>query len=147
MEGALPFRLVVEHPLPEVRLRIQRGHDELLAPSHEDAEATVFEFTLRVVTGREGTLVLRGPEVQGGQSDRFVYVNWGVRAGDKESRWDRRANVSLRDLTSSVLQELLQTPGAVIEARIEGTGDDGGPACASVEMLGGGWRVVRGERS
>ena len=146
MEGALPFRLVVQHPLPDVKLRVQRGHDDLLAPSHEDADATTFEFTLRVVTARDGLSALRGPEVQGGQSDRFVYVNWGVRAGDKESRWDRRAKVSLRDLTSSVLDELLQVPGAVIEGRIEGIGDDGGPASASVPLLGGGWRVVQNER-
>lgn len=146
MEGSLPFRVVVERPLPAVKVGIQRGHDELLAPSHADADVVVFDFTLRVVIGRDGKSELRGPEVQGGQSDRFVYVNWGVRAGDRESRWDRRAKVSLRSLTSEVLQELLRTPGVVVEARIEGTGVDGSPACASVELLGGGWRAVLDDR-
>lgn len=28
------------------------------------------------------------------------------------------------------------------QARIEGTGKDGGAACASVALLDGGWRVV-----
>jgi hypothetical protein len=39
--------------------------------------------------------------------------------------------------------EALATPGAVIEARIAGTAKDGGPACATVGLLDGGWRVVR----
>jgi hypothetical protein len=143
MEGEIMFRIVVLRPLPGVQVGVQRGHDELLLPAHADDEMVTFEFSLRLAQRHDGITTLRGPEAQGGPADRFVYVNWGVRAGDKESRWDRRAKVPLKDLTSAELQEALMTPGAFLEAQIDGVGDDGGPAAASVTLAGGGWRLVR----
>jgi hypothetical protein len=41
-----------------------------------------------------------------------------------------------------MIDTVLATPGAVIEARIAGKAKDGGPAAASVPLLGDGWRVV-----
>ncbi len=64
----------------------------------------------------------------------------GYGAGQPGTAWDRRAKVPLRGITSSLLQEALDS-GRLIEARIAGTGKDGGPACATVPLLEG-WRLV-----
>lgn len=142
MEGEIRFRVVVRRPLRGVPVGIQRGHSEVLLPAHADDERIIFEFVLRAAQRHDGASTLRGPEAQGGTADRFIYVNWGVRAGDPTSRWDRRAKLSLTSLTSKDLQRALETSGSVIEGEMEGVGDDGGPACATVPLVGGGWRLV-----
>ena len=75
---------------------------------------------------------------------RFSYLAAGRRAGDTTSCWDRRAKVALAGITPAVLAAWRATPGAVLEARIAGTARDGGPACATVPLLGGGWQVGPG---
>jgi len=52
--------------------------------------------------------------------------------------WQRRAKVPLDGITWSMIKK-----GSVIEARISGTARDGGPACATVPLLGGGWRIAQ----
>jgi len=70
-----------------------------------------------------------------------VYINTGVRAGQPDSCWDRRAKVPLGGITSDLIAAALAGDVA-LEARIEGTARDGGPACATVPLLGDGWRLV-----
>jgi hypothetical protein len=45
---------------------------------------------------------------------------------------------------ATITQKLVEQAkkGAMLEARIAGTAKDGGPACATVPLLGGGWRVA-----
>jgi hypothetical protein len=69
-------------------------------------------------------------------------VTSGKRAGQANSCWDRRAKVSLKGITPQLIAAVKQQPGAHLEARIAGTAADGGPACATVPLLEGGWRVV-----
>ena len=54
----------------------------------------------------------------------------------------RRAKIHLRDLTAAQIAKAGKT-GQMLEARIHAVAKDGGPACASVPILGGGWSVVR----
>lgn len=143
MDKELQLRIVVERPPAGVWLRVQRGRDGLLPPSREDADAVVFDFAVRVADAADGGMVLRGELTQGPPAARFVYVNAGKRAGQAHSCWERRAKVPLAGITPELAREALAAPGAVIEARIAGTGRDGGPACATVPLLGAGWHVVR----
>ena len=55
-----------------------------------------------------------------------------------DADWQRRAKVPLAGITWTMIKK-----GSVIEAHIEGTARDGGPACATVPLLGGGWKVVQ----
>jgi hypothetical protein len=80
----------------------------------------------------------------GPPAGRFVYVNAGTLAGQADSCWTRRAKVKTAGITPALVDETLATPGAVLEARIAGAGRDGTPCCATVPLLDGGWRVVRG---
>lgn len=100
----------------------------------------MFDFTLRVERHTEGHLRLLGPFAQGPPNARFVYVNSGKQAGQVETCWDRRAKVHLRDIPAAVIEQAARS-GGVVETQIAGTGRDGGPACATVPLMGG-WRIV-----
>ena len=92
--------------------------------------------------GKTGEPVFLGPAAQGSVTDRFVYVNSGTMAGQAGSPWTRRAKVKLAGIDLKMV-EAARRDGHCLEARIAGTGRDGGPSCATVRPLGGGWRVVR----
>ena len=136
----VPFRIVVFDPPPGVTFRLQSGRSDLVTPTSQSAAKITFDFTLRVDRAADGQLRLLGPFAQGPPAKRFVYINSGKRAGQAGTFWDRRAKVMLAGVNASLVEQATKT-GAVIETRIAGTGADGGPACATVPLLGG-WRVV-----
>jgi hypothetical protein len=70
-----------------------------------------------------------------------VYVNSGTLAGQVDSRWTRRAKIHLEGISWELIERALASPGTVLEARIAGMARDGGPACATVPLLDGGWRI------
>lgn len=141
MERELPVRITVLCPPPGVAFAVQRGRFELLAPREAEPGALCFDFALRVAArpaGGEPNFL--GPYAQGSPADRFVYVSSGQSAGQAGSRWRRRAKVRLSGIGWELVERVLAAPAARLEARIEGTGRDGGPACASVPLLDGGWK-------
>ncbi|HEX6747270.1 MAG TPA: DUF5990 family protein [Longimicrobium sp.] len=144
MERELPLRIVVLRPPPGVTFAVQRGRDGLLPPACVSGDEIAFELTVRAAPRGDGTVNLLGPFAQGSPSDRFIYVSSGTSAGQAGSCWTRRAKVKTAGITPALVEEALATPGAVLEARIAGTARDGGPCCATVPLLDGGWRVRRG---
>lgn len=144
MPAVLPLRLIVVSPPVGVIFRLQSGTTALVPPRREAADSITFELALHVApTPVKGPPVLRGAFAQGPPNGRFVYLNAGQRAGQPDSCWDRRAKVPLNGITRELIDQLLATPGAVLEAQVVGTAGDGGPACASVPLRGEGWRVVQ----
>ena len=83
-----------------------------------------------------------GPFTQGPPASRFVYVNSGTMAGESATPWTRRAKIPLAGITTAMVKRALAAPSARIEARIQGTARDGGPACATCRPIGSGWSVV-----
>ena len=139
----VPLRVTVVRPPANVEFRLQRGRTELVPPTRVTATDIRFDFALRLGPMRlPNRPNLLGAVAQGPPAGRFVYVNSGVRAGQQASCWDRRAKVPLGGITSDLIEAALAAGDVVLEARIEGTGRDGGPACASVPLLGDGWRLV-----
>ena len=139
----IPLRLVVERPPQGVAVAVQRGRtavSSLVLPTASAPAEAVFELSVRVRPGPPP--VLSGDVVQGPPAGRFLYVTWGVRAGQPESRWDRRAKISLTGIGPSSIDAVRASRGRTLEARIAGVGRDGGPACASVPLIGEGWRVA-----
>jgi hypothetical protein len=135
----ISLRVIVENP--PVRFAVQRGKDELLAAASASAEQLVFEFSVRVRDDRpDGTPNFLGPFAQGPVGGRFIYVNSGTMGGELHSGWTRRAKVPLGGITWSLIKK---AGGSVIEARISGTARDGGPACATVPLLDGGWKLAQ----
>lgn len=145
MADELTLHIVVRDPHPEVTLRMQRGRYELVAPVRSSAEAVTFELLVQVVTRADGTIVLKGPEVQGPPAQRFVYVNAGQYAGAPPSPWSRRAKIPLGAISDALIQAVRSMPDAVLRAEIHGRARDGGPAAATVPLLGAGWTVVSRE--
>lgn len=81
-----------------------------------------------------------GPYAFGSPAERFLYVSWsGVKGGKREMF--RRMKIPLAAITSEQIEKATAKRGAVIAAAVAGTARDGGPACATVPLLGGGWSV------
>jgi len=94
---------------------------------------------------RTGSPNFLGPFVHGTTEERFLYLSWRPFAwhpGQPEPActWVRRIKVHLKSVTWEQIDETMKK-GGVLEAAVAGTGRDGGPSCASVPLVGGGWKV------
>lgn len=138
----IPLRFIIENPPANVHWALQVGKDSLAAATHYGDSQIVFDVVVRAVNNKKGELDFRGPVVQGPSGVRFVYLNSGTLAGDSKSVFTRRAKVSLMTITRAQVAQLSDADSLVLEVRINGTGKDGTPACATVPLLGTGWRVV-----
>jgi hypothetical protein len=147
MENELQLRITVIRPAEGVSFRLQRGKTgtaDLIEPSLQTGDSISFDFTVRVADVAGKTVpVLRGPFVQGPSDSRFVYVNSGTLAAQADSCWSRRAKVSLMGLSRELIEASRADSNVVFEATIYGRAGDEGPACATVPLLDGGWKVVR----
>jgi hypothetical protein len=141
------LRIVLVDPPPNVAFALQCGRSELHQVTRSTGKSLSFDFALRARHQDGGEPNWLGAFAQGTRASRFVYVNSGTYAGDKEACWSRRAKVSLIGITREQLDQLQRGGGAVLEVRIAGTSSDGGPACASVPPLDQGWYVVDDSRA
>jgi hypothetical protein len=81
-----------------------------------------------------------GPCAFGTPRERFLYVSWsGVQEGRREMF--RRMKVPLAGTTWAQVEEAAATPGAFLDAIVDGIAPDGGPA-AKRSRTRGGWRVL-----
>jgi hypothetical protein len=121
MRRELPVRLTVLRPPPGVAFAVQRGKDELLSPSQASARSLVFDLSLRVSERNVGAVPnVLGPYAHGKPDDRFLYLNSGTMAGQGGSCWTRRARIKTGGITWKLIKQSLATPGAFLEAQIEG---------------------------
>ena len=140
MELQLPIRVIVENPPPDVTFSVQRGRaGDLLGPSASAKGNLTFEFSIRAAN-EAGAPNFLGPFVQGPKGGRFIYVNSGTLAGQGDSPWTRRAKLHLSSVGWKLVRKVVSTRGAVLEGRIAGTGRDGGPASATIPIIGG-WQL------
>lgn len=133
------LRITIVDPPSGVTFCVQRGDTELVAPATAADRPLSFDFTVSVRDDVADEPRLMGPFVKGPWNARFVYLNSGTLAGQAGSPWNRRAKVPLTGITAALIEKATAAPGARLEARIGGTAADGGPACATVMLLGSGW--------
>jgi hypothetical protein len=101
-----------------------------------------FDFSLSVADNRkEGPPNFKGPFAQGPVASRFIYVDVGTYAGQEDTQWSRRMKVPLQGITWALIRQVTSRPGHKLLARIPGRGKDGGPNCATVQLLGH-WQVI-----
>ena len=142
MDRELAIRVRVIEPPPGITFAMQRGKDELLLPSKVDTRSLVFDLSIRVSERKaDGALNVLGPYAQGKPDDRFLYLNSGTMAGQPDSCWTRRAKIKATGISWKLVEQTLATPGAVLEVQIGGRAKDGGPCCATVPLINGGWKV------
>ena len=138
MARELTLRIIIEQPPPGVDFALQKGNGKLyetVQKQRSDGKDIVFEFQPALRKDLSGIAALAGSFVQGPPRQRFVYVDIGTYAGQADSRWSRRLKVPLDGIGPTVLEA-----GGVLEARVPGTGRDGGPACATVRDFAG-WKA------
>ena len=140
----LPLRVVVQDPVPELAMALQRGaagKAELVGPSASSGEPLAFDLKVTVDGALpDGRPRLLGPYVQGPPLERFVYLCVGHYAGQADANWAGRVKIPLGGITRAMVDAL--SPGARLEAHIPGRGRNGGPALATVPILEPGWGAV-----
>ena len=94
--------------------------------------STGANITFQLEIERDAAGGVRGKFAMGPPAQRFLYICSGTSAGQTGSCWTRRAKISLMNLPE----------GAAIEGEIQGRSKYGGPACATVPLLRGGWIVT-----
>src|SRR5262245_53617610 len=94
----IPLRITLIDPLVGGTFALQSGRTNLRQTTRSTGAAISFEFTVRA-RGAGNSFSLLGPFCQGPRTSRFVYVNSGTYAGDRGSRWSRRAKVPLAGIT------------------------------------------------
>jgi len=142
MEREITLRIVVERPPSGVYFGLQKG-----SGSNYETVQTVesrfadlkFEFNVRVRQGKDGRPNFLGPFVQGPPHERFVYLDIGTCAGQTNTPWSRRLKIPLRSITWDLISPTAKSSLATLEARVEGTGKDGGPSCGTVKPFEG-WK-------
>ena len=134
------LRIIVEQPPRGVDFALQRGSGnayETVQKQRSEGKDLAFEFQPLIREGVSDSMAaLGGPFVQGPPRQRFVYVDIGTYAGQADSCWSRRLKIPLDGITAKMIGS-----GGVLEARIPGTGRDGGPNCATVKDFEG-WKPV-----
>ncbi|HKR59478.1 MAG TPA: DUF5990 family protein [Pyrinomonadaceae bacterium] len=146
MEKELRLRIVLEKPPAGVDFGLQhgRGSDyETIQTQRSQGKDLQFEFAVRVKEGRTSAEPnFLGPFVQGPSGERFVYLDIGTYAGQKDTGWSRRLKIPLKGITWEMTEMAVAAAKAVLETRVPGTGRDGGPNCATVKPFPG-WHLVR----
>jgi hypothetical protein len=91
MKSELPIRLVLVDPPAGVAFGIQRGAGreyETLFVQQRASGNLCFDFSLTVTDDRkDGLPNFQGPFAQGPPANRFIYIDVGTLAGQKETHW------------------------------------------------------------
>jgi hypothetical protein len=142
MADDVRFRIVLETPPAGVDYGLQKGKGsahEIVQTQRSVGGDLGFEFTAEPrLSGSAADF--RGPFIQGPARGRFVYVGIGTYAGQAGTPWSRRLKVPLTSITADTIRRVSR-PGSLLEARVQGTGRDGTPACASVKDFAG-WKIA-----
>lgn len=140
---SLALRIVVVDPPPGILWALQLGQEEIVKPSSTTKNRITFDFSVEVVEGdAKGAFRLRGPAVQGRPGSRFVYLRMGCYAGQAGMDAGWRAKIGLEGISRKLLDAVKAKRAGVLEVQFAGTGPKGGPACATVPLLGEGWHVA-----
>jgi hypothetical protein len=146
MTTELPIRIILIDPPAGVDFGVQRGRGakyETLQVQQRTRGDIVFDFSLTVNDSRkDGLPNFTGPFAQGPADGRFLYVDVGTYAGQKNTQWSRRIKIPLKDISWALVMKTTAKPGLALVAKIPGKGKDGSPSCATVRLLED-WEVVQ----
>ena len=144
-EFEVAVRLVLVDPPAGVDFGIQKGRGsgyETIAVQQRTRGDITFDFSLTVRNDRkDGRPNFTGPFAQGPADGRFVYVDVGTYAGQKDTPWSRRMKIPLAPITCAMIEQARREPGHALLVRIPGKGRDGTPSCATAKPIGG-WEIT-----
>ena len=146
MDVKLRLRIVLERPPAGVDFGLQQGKGtdyRTIQTQRSSGDDLAFEGTVSAKGDRgEGLPNFLGPLTQGPPGGRFLYIDVGKAAGQPGCVWDRRIKVPLGGITWEMIEQVEADPELALEARLPGTGGDGGPSCATVHPPLG-WTAAR----
>lgn len=146
MEAEVRLRIVLVAPPVGVDFGIQEGNGsnyKTIQKQRSKSADLSFEFTVTINDNRDDGLPnFLGPLTQGPVTGRFIYIDIGKLAGQADSCWERRIKVPLGGITWDSIEKASIDPKLILEARLPGTGKDGGPSCATVKPVDG-WKLSR----
>ena len=119
-----------------VEMQMKEGH-QAGTGSGKDTLKWTTEITAKL--GVDGALDFAGAAVHGKRGERFFYLSWSGERGGQRGMF-RRMKIHLRSVTEAQVAQAAKSGGALV-ARVHAVAKDGGPACASVPLLGGVWNV------
>jgi len=139
---AIAMRVTILDPPPDVAMCLRSKDDDIVDRTVASGDVLSFDFTVRAqrVVGSKAPRLL-GPFVYGPPAQRFVYIRIGTLTGQADSCWTRAAKIPLAGITWEMVGRAARGAGR-LEARVDGRAKDGGPFCATVPLLDGGWRPV-----
>jgi len=139
MERQVTLRIIVEKPPSGVDFGVQEGQGndyKTVQRQRFTKQDLRFEFPIRVKEGKNGEPNFLGAFAQGPASSRFIYLDIGTYAGQTNTTWSRRLKIPLAGITWPMIERAMDA-SVIIEARLPGTGRDGGPTCGTVKQFSG----------
>ena len=141
METEIPLFIKLVNPPEGVGFCLQKGKEELVDYVVSKGDDLIFELSARVKEGSNGSPVFLGDYTQGTPKERFIYICSGKRAGQTGTHWERRTKIHLSSVTWPQIKKVAKNSELKLMASYEATGKDGGPSCATVPLMGGGWKI------
>ena len=143
MDRELNLTIVLERPTAGVDYGLQkgRGNDyETVQTQRGATKDLTFELSVRVNEGKNGKPNFLGPFAQGNADGRFVYLDIGTYAGQKNTGWARRLKIPLMGIEWTSIDSAIEARKP-LEARVAGSGGrEGGPTCGTSKPFTG-WHV------
>jgi hypothetical protein len=127
------FRLTVRNPVPGAIYSLQGKGGVVVNAQKSAGKTMVFEVTVRIAEGKDGPRFLGDFVRTEGKTRRFFYIASGLQAGDMKMTDGRRAKIHFPEITPALAARAAKG-GLVMEAGMEGTAKDGGPAAATVKL-------------
>lgn len=143
MKSEVTLNIVLENPTIGVDYGLQegKGNDfKTIQTKRGNGKNLEFECNIKVKNDIGAIPVFLGPLAQGPAHDRFIYIDIGTFAGQKDSCWDRRLKIPLSGITSTMIRQVLSNPQLKIETTVPGSGKSGGPNCGTVKAFEG-WKL------
>ena len=142
-EYTVPLRVTVIDPPSGVAMCLRSKDDDIVDRVISSGDDLSFDLMVRAkrIDGNDAPRLL-GPFVYGPPAYRFVYIRVGTLAAQPESCWTRAAKIPLLGITWKTIDQL-RRGARRLEVKVSGRTKCGGPFCATVPLLDGGWRAIR----
>ena len=145
MENQITLQIILVHPTKDVDFGLQKGSGsnyETIQKQQYTSKDLVFRFeaTVKGDSKKDALPKLSGPFIQGPTNNKFIYIDIGTYAGQKNTPWSRRLKIPLTKITWEQINKLNSNNKLVLETTVPGTGKDGGPNCATVKPFDG-WYI------
>ena len=144
MDTDIIARIILTNPPTGIDFALQKGKGskyECVQIQRSEKAELQFEFPLHIKSNNEKNIDFYGPFVQGPPNERFVYIDIGSYAGQKNTQWSRRLKIPLKGIIMDKIDRIKNNQNRVLITYVPGTGKDGGPNCATVKPFEG-WKWV-----